>query len=126
MKDVLHGHEKEHHHMKSALENQKKLSPRPSPRSREGKAFDPTGATTRNVQVPPLIYKYRVIFNQNVLYTIVSTVIPKEQGGQGHRPHWGPTAMCRYPPSIYHICSACWPESQESIINTSFAKSIHV
>lgn len=52
MKDVLHGHEKEHH-MKSALENQKKLSPRPSPRSKEGKAFDPTGATTRNVQVPP-------------------------------------------------------------------------
>ena len=57
IKDVVQGHEKEHHggqgqghHMKSALEHQTGLSPRPSPRSKQGKAFDPTGATTRNVQ----------------------------------------------------------------------------
>lgn len=56
IKDIVQGHEKNHHdngqghHMKSALEHQEKLSPRPSPRSKQGKAFDPTGATTRNVQ----------------------------------------------------------------------------
>lgn len=57
IKDIVEGHEDEHHggqgggrRMKSALEHQTKLSPRPSPTSKQGKAFDPTGATTRNVQ----------------------------------------------------------------------------
>ena len=48
MKGHMKAHEEEHHY-KSALEHQTKLSPRPSPRSEKGKAFDPSGETTRNV-----------------------------------------------------------------------------